>query len=332
MRSQQIMPLLALALASALLAALVATLLLTIPTLAQIEEPWNIVVVSEALTFARLTFIVALAHALILGLPLFFFLRSIHRLGIASCVLAGFLVGAVPFGVLDLISMFGVQSASTGGTPTIINWVPTLAGWIEYAYAVSFRIVLLAGGVTLGRARIHNGWEPNGTTPTGGTPWIVEYVSGCLNLRASLPRCEGLWQLPNSSEVVEPQSDHKSALISLPAEDWPTLTQIFVDFGGPTPPLSRRVDCRGTPMWRETELVRRSRVNIDAVEQPGLAQMKSRIADIDITVYELKPGSDWKPLARDLINRIDTTWPQKITFRGPDGRVISVEEALKGRQ
>src|SRR4029077_11846726 len=44
MRSQQIMPLLALALASAVLAALVATLLLTIPTLAQIEEPWNIVV------------------------------------------------------------------------------------------------------------------------------------------------------------------------------------------------------------------------------------------------------------------------------------------------
>ena len=87
MRSQQIIPLLASALASALLAALVATLLFTIPTLAQIEEPWNIVVVSEALTFARLTFIVALAHALILGLPLFFFLHSIYRLGIASCVL-----------------------------------------------------------------------------------------------------------------------------------------------------------------------------------------------------------------------------------------------------
>jgi hypothetical protein len=62
-------------------------------------------------------------------------------------------------------------------------------------------------------------------------------------------------------------------------------------------------------------------VNIDAVERPGLAQINSRIADrgIEITVYELKPGTDWKPLARDLINRIDTTWPQKITFRGPDG-------------
>jgi hypothetical protein len=167
MRSQQIIPLLASALASALLAALVAPLLFTIPTLAQIEEPWNIVVVSEALTFARLTFIVALAHALILGLPLFFFLRSIYRLGIASCVLAGFLVGTVPFGVLGLISMFGVQSASTRGTPTIINGVPTLAGWIEYAYAAGFTGLFgLAGGLTFWVVMRVSGQlagEPNGT-------------------------------------------------------------------------------------------------------------------------------------------------------------------------
>ena|SRR5580700_10874987 len=90
MRSQQIMPLLALALASALLAALVATLLLTIPTLAQIEEPWNIVVVSEALTFARLTFIVALAHALILGLPLFFSCARDIDLALPPAFLRGF--------------------------------------------------------------------------------------------------------------------------------------------------------------------------------------------------------------------------------------------------
>jgi hypothetical protein len=36
-------------------------------TLVQIEEPWSIAVVSEALELARLTFLVALAHALVLG-------------------------------------------------------------------------------------------------------------------------------------------------------------------------------------------------------------------------------------------------------------------------
>jgi hypothetical protein len=95
------------------------------------------------------------------------------------------------------------------------------------------------------------------------------------------------------------------------------------------PERNALVGTEETAVWRDLNLCSEAGVNIDAVEQPGLAQMKSRIADIDITVYELKPGSDWKPLARDLINRIDTTWPQKITFRDPDGRVISVEEALK---
>jgi hypothetical protein len=258
----------------------------------------------------------------------------------------GFLVGAVPFGVLDLISMFGVQSASTGGTPTIINGVSTLAGWIEYAYAVSFTGLFgLAGGVTFWvvmRVFGQLAGEPNGTDAQPSKvrrgSWSIVSVAVVLTcavfLLPSVVRdgsCHNLFRDGRTS--IGPQI---GADISLPAEDWPTLTQIFVDFGR-THSLSFRRDeqiRRGTLMWRDLNLCSEAGVNIDAVEQPGLAQMKSRIADrgIDITVYELKPGSDWKPLARDLINRIDTTWPQKITFRDPDGRVISVEEALKGRQ
>jgi len=61
------------------------------------------------------------------------------------------------------------------------------------------------------------------------------------------------------------------------------------------------------------------------------AQINSPLADrgINFRVYALKPSSDWKPLARDLLNKIDMTWPQKIAFRAPDGKVMSVEEALR---
>ena len=69
MRLQKLVP----PLASALLAAVVVTLLFTIPTSVQIEERWSIVVVSQALTLARTIFIVAVVHALVLGLPLFSF-------------------------------------------------------------------------------------------------------------------------------------------------------------------------------------------------------------------------------------------------------------------
>jgi hypothetical protein len=145
MRTQEFMPLLA----AVLLSAGVATLLFTIPTLAQIEEPWNIVVVSQSLTLARTTFIVALAHALVLGLPLFLLLRSMSQFGVVTCALGGFLVGAVPLGVLALISMTGLQSASSGGRSTVINGVPTLAGWIEYVQGVGFvGLFGMAGGLT----------------------------------------------------------------------------------------------------------------------------------------------------------------------------------------
>jgi hypothetical protein len=152
----------------------------------------------------------------------------------------------------------------------------------------------------------------------------VEYCfrSRCLNLRglSSAENCEG-WQLSNlfrdGRTSIGPQI---GADISLPAEEWPTLTQIFVDFGR-THSLSFRRDeriRRGTLMWRDLNLCSEAGVNIDAVEQPGLAQMKSRIADrgIEITVYELKPGSDWKPLARDLIDRHDVAPEDHIPWPG----------------
>src|SRR5579884_1229258 len=94
--------------ASGLLAALAATLAFLIPNLGQIEEPWNIVIVSEILWLLRTTFIAALAHTFILGIPLFLVLRSIRPIGIITCALGGFLVGSVPFGALALMSMDGL--------------------------------------------------------------------------------------------------------------------------------------------------------------------------------------------------------------------------------
>ncbi len=87
-------------------------------------------------------------------------------------------------------------------------------------------------------------------------------------------------------------------------------------------------------MWRDLNLCNETGVNIDAIDRPWLAQTTSRLANrgIQFVIYELKPGSDWKRMAHDLINQIETRWPEKTTFRGPDGKAISIEEALKGQR
>src|SRR4051812_44973177 len=119
--------------AAASLSAAVATLPPVVLTLADIEDPWTTGIVFESLILTRMIFLVALAHALGLGLPTFFFLRSRNQVGVVSCAVGGFLIGAVPLGVLALISMFRLQTASSGGVPTVVNGMPMLAGLIEYA-------------------------------------------------------------------------------------------------------------------------------------------------------------------------------------------------------
>jgi hypothetical protein len=134
-----------------LLAAVVVALLVTALTVKEIEEPWNIAVVSQLLWLLRLTFIVALAHAIILGLPLFLFLSSKSRIGIIACSLGGFAVCASGLAVLGLFGMLGGGSynAWTGGRATVVNGIPTLLGWLEYVQSVGFvGLVGLAGGLT----------------------------------------------------------------------------------------------------------------------------------------------------------------------------------------
>jgi hypothetical protein len=292
------------------------------------------------------TFIVSLAHALLLGLPLFLLVRSRRSVGVVICSLGGFVVGAVPFGVLDLISMSALQSASTLGKPTVVNGVPTVAGWIEYAYTVgSTGLIGLAAGVAFWAAMRLSGQlvgEPSGP---GAQPsklrrraWSVAsaaVASTCaVFLLPSIVRdssCHNLFRDGRTS--IGPQI---SADVNLPTEEWTTLRQIFVGFGESNS-LSFRGDEQirdGALMWRDLNLCSEAGLNIDAVDRPWLAQINSPLADrgIQFSVYELKPGSDWKTLARDLINQIDTRWPRKTTFRGPDSKAISIEEALRGRQ
>jgi hypothetical protein len=345
MRSQKIM----LPLASALLAAVTVTLVVSILNLAEIEEPWNIVVVSEVLQLTRLTLVVALAHALVLGLPLFLILRSMRKqVGAVACALGGFLVGAVPIGLSVLstaIGMRGPQSESIGGKATVINGVTTLAGWIEYAQGVGFWGSLgTAGGLSFwGAMRISGqiGGTPNlsraQTSRSLASTWSIVFPAVLLTCAIFLlpswvkdNSCHNLFrdrQIGINPEIY--------ASIKLSPEDWPTLRQIFVDFGS-SHSLSFRSDEQiqgGNILWRDLNLCNEAGINIDALDQPWAAQTNSPHADheIDLSVFDLKAGSEWKPLARDLLNRIDMTWPQKTTLLGPDGKAMSIEEAVRGQ-
>src|SRR5260370_35537866 len=80
------------------------------------------------------TFAVALAHAVVLGLPLFLVFRSKGWINVMTCVVFGFAVGAVPDGVLTWPMQHPElhTSSSADGGLMIIAGVITAPAWIGY--------------------------------------------------------------------------------------------------------------------------------------------------------------------------------------------------------
>lgn len=85
------------------------------------------------LALSLFAFVVTLGHALILGLPLGLLYRAKrwHRPDLA--IATGFLIGAIPMGVL----IWPVQhrpgsSTRVNGVLVSVDGIPTLAGWLDF--------------------------------------------------------------------------------------------------------------------------------------------------------------------------------------------------------
>ena len=106
------------------------------------------------------TFVIALVHAVLLGLPLFLVLRSKGWINAMTCVVLGFAVGAVPHAVMTWPTHHLELHASVfvDSVRTIINGIITSAGLVDYVKPViycgllgtlgglAFRVALICSG------------------------------------------------------------------------------------------------------------------------------------------------------------------------------------------
>jgi hypothetical protein len=94
--------------------------------------------------FAVLVLLVSSGHVLVLGIPAFLALKHLKLIRWWSSIVVGFLLGSVPAGIFTwpLRSSNSNASASYwhGGkmVQTMVNGVPTTAGWIHYAESVAY--------------------------------------------------------------------------------------------------------------------------------------------------------------------------------------------------
>jgi hypothetical protein len=82
------------------------------------------------LVFA-LTLVIALGHAVVLGLPIFLMLWFRGSISVTACVMLGFAIGVVPAGLLTFPVSGVVLYANTSGDRAIVaNGIDTAAIWV----------------------------------------------------------------------------------------------------------------------------------------------------------------------------------------------------------
>jgi hypothetical protein len=83
---------------------------------------------------------VSAAYVVILGVPAYVLLRKLNAIRWWSTTAVGFILGAIPLAILTWPLRYSELrgSASVNGVQTMVDGIPTAAGWLQYMASVSF--------------------------------------------------------------------------------------------------------------------------------------------------------------------------------------------------
>ena len=284
-------------------------------------------------------FAVTLGHAVILGLPIALFYRARRWTRLSATLVGAFLIGAIPLGVLTL--PFG-GSASVDGIPTIVNGVPTLAGWLGYLQSLAMAGAFGATGgfvfwLTLRSCGVLTASDHEGAAPMPGRWRVGAALAGAATVAsvavATIPSvtmdrsCHNMFRDGRRSASPSLHID-----LDIAMDDWPALTTLVENFG-----VSHGMSFRNSSSSKPAVKV----LGLSACTEQGLVieaneqRWASRnytplIAErgVPISVFDLTDGNQWQPLARELVAVLDSRWPGKVRFIGGDGRSIPRSIAL----
>lgn len=291
-------------------------------------------VLSSSATVVPIAFVIALAHAALLGVPLATLLWRKNRLTACSAMVSGFAVGSAIVFVLTWPALFSGVSGSVNGIATVVNGVPTTAGWVNYAKGVAFfgqfgAVGGLAFWVSL---KLHGAFEHKSTGKRGPFAQksvsyfgllVVFIVAGVLLIPAATKdrSCHNVLRdgRTSISPVLHIDLDVKES-------DWPDLTQLYIDFA-----QAHAMQFRDSSENRPgaVTLLYLSACRDDFVVSTNEQRWSHRNFEptmpgwgIGIRVYEMEIGAEWPVAAMDLTERLERRWPTQVRFRDNSGSIV----------
>lgn len=305
-------------------------------------------------SFALLTvaFVIALAHAVVLGLPLFLLLRRKGWVNGVSTTIGGLIVGATPVAVLTWPLRYSDLRSNSWIGPdrvqTMIDGAPTVAGWLQYAqgslYLGAFGLLGgLAFWATLrltGQLPARESLGPVSASPQRharlakravliGVP-ILALGAAAVPVLTKDRSCHNLLRDGRSS--ISPVARLE---LQVDDQEWPALIDVMRRVGT-NHRLSIRDNSKVTPDVARTLYLSACNdgVNIEVAEQRWAHNdYKSLLGDrgVSIAVYSQHDGSYWPRVAKPLVESLEARWPGRLRFRGDRGEITPKPTELISR-
>jgi hypothetical protein len=291
-----------------------------------------------------MAFGITIAHSIVLGLPAALLYRAKQWKRVSAAMIGAALIGAIPVGLFAWpINPSLRTTASVDGVTTIIDGIPTLAGWLGYLKLLGmFGSLGAAGGLvfwlTLRGAGVLTVTDLGPVKPTRRQRRI-----GLLLAAAAMAASAAVFALPS---VTLDRSCHnlfrdgRNSVspkvridLDIATTDWSRLTRLLDEFA-----VSHGMSFRNSNDSKPAVV---EILGLSACDENGRVitaddlRWASR-ADaalggdrgVTIGVFALKEDTGSLPLAQELVAALNSEWQGKVRLRARDGRFISGSAAL----
>jgi len=306
-------------------------------------------VISRSSQVATIVLAVALAH-LVPAALLYGLLAWRKNVNLISCLVSGFLIGALPIGFWTFPLRYPdlKTNAWVGGTQTMADGVPTLAGWLQYGgLLLFFGSIGLIGGLIFWKFVRKHHLGPDGRLN------VAEHRSQSekpvLFSWAVLPLCAvllvgGVFLIPvikkdrSCHNLFRDGRNHASPELgidlAISKDSWEDLRRFFEDFSS-----KNNLDFRGSIDDSHSSV---SVLSLSMCKEPGFSVRSNEQywthrgggpipgRGTSIAVFSLHEDINWIPIARKLVDALDEQWPSKVRFRDGGGRIIPLEQTTIG--
>jgi hypothetical protein len=257
---------------------------------------------------------------------------------LSAALVGAFLIGAIPLGILTL--PFG-GSASVDGIPTIVNGVPTFAGWLSYMRSLAIAGALGASGgfvfwVTLRYCGVLVASDDEGAATMPGERRMAAALTAAATIAsvavAAIPSvtmdrsCHNMFRDGRRSISASLNID-----LDITMDDWSAVTTLLENFGESHGMLFRN-SSSSRPHVKVLGLSAcTEQVVINVMDQRWASRNYAPLMPgrgVPVGIYDLTEGNAWRPLARELVDELGSQWPGKVRFRDGGGRFIPSPASL----